>query len=176
MSPEQEFQSPLLVLGGAKSGKSAYSEAVIESLTSPYTYVATAQILDVEMRERVETHKARRGQGWETIECPFELPGLLRELKGRGRPVLVDCITLWLSNLLCFSELDPAAAVESLSESVETADYPLVIVSNEVGGGIVPDNELARRFRDLAGSTNQMLARTCALVTLVVAGLPLRLK
>jgi adenosylcobinamide kinase/adenosylcobinamide-phosphate guanylyltransferase len=176
MSPEQEFRSPLLVLGGAKSGKSAYAEALMESLAPPYIYVATAQALDAEMGERVEAHKARRGRNWETIECPFELPGLLNEMKGRGRPVLVDCITLWLSNLLCFSRFDPAAAIESLRQSVETADYPFVIVSNEVGGGIVPDNELSRRFRDLAGSTNQMLARTCASVTLVVAGLPLRLK
>ncbi len=176
MSPPPGVESPLLVLGGAKSGKSAYAEALVERMRPGYLYLATSQVLDEEMEQRVRAHRERRSENWETIECPFELPRTLHGLGGSGRPVLVDCITLWLSNLLCFSSDNPATAVDALCDSVSAADYPLVIVSNEVGAGIVPENALARQYRDLAGSTNQRLARICASVALVVAGLPLRLK
>lgn len=176
MSTDLHFQSPMLVLGGAKSGKSAYAESLFYRLKPPWVYVATSQIFDDEMRERVRRHLERRRENWETIECPFELPDALRNLAGAGRPVLVDCITLWLSNLLCFPSADPDTAVDNLCEAVKSADYPLIIVSNEVGGGIVPENALARKFRDLAGWTNQRLAGVCSSVTVVMAGLPLRLK
>jgi len=176
MKPPQEITTPLLVLGGAKSGKSSYAESVIESFTPPFVYIATAQVLDEEMKQRVKLHRIRRREKWETIECPIELPDAVRDLHGKGRPVLIDCITLWLSNLLCFTSNDPERSVDGLCAALEAADHPLVIVSNEVGGGIVPENALARRFRDLAGSTNQRLAKVCASVTLVTAGLPLRLK
>lgn len=170
------FKSPLLVLGGAKSGKSGYAESVLSGLAPSRLYIATAQVLDPEMEERVERHRERRKGGWETLECPFRLPEALAELAGKDRPVLVDCVTLWLSNLLCFTPADPAPAVERLCDSVSGADYPLVIVSNEVGGGIVPENPLARKFRDFAGTVNQRLALACSSVVLVVAGIPLRLK
>jgi adenosylcobinamide kinase / adenosylcobinamide-phosphate guanylyltransferase len=176
MRPDPEFKTPLLVLGGAKSGKSSHAESLIEQLEPPFLYIATAQVLDDEMKERIELHRARRKDRWATIECPMAPADALRGLAGKGRPVLIDCITLWLSNLLCFSSADPDRAVDDLCAAVSGADHPLVIVSNEVGGGIVPENELARKFRDLAGSTNQKLARICASVTLVTAGLPLRLK
>ncbi len=176
MSPEPHFQSPMLVLGGAKSGKSEYAEALFDLLVPPWIYIATSQVFDDEMRERVKRHRERRTGNWETLECPFELPDALRDLAGGDRPVLVDCITLWLSNLLCFPSADPESAVDKLCEAVRTADYPLVIVSNEVGSGIVPENALARKFRDLAGWTNQRLAGVCSSVTVVMAGLPLRLK
>jgi adenosylcobinamide kinase / adenosylcobinamide-phosphate guanylyltransferase len=176
MSPDSNFKSPLLILGGAKSGKSAYAEAILNRFSPPYVYIATAQVLDDEMKERVNAHRERRKNLWETIECPLLLPELLKEVCGMGRPVLIDCITLWLSNLLCFSSIDPETAVEELCSSISATTCPLVIVSNEVGGGIVPENALARKFRDVAGSTNQRLARTCASVSLVVAGLPLQLK
>ncbi|MCE5334615.1 MAG: bifunctional adenosylcobinamide kinase/adenosylcobinamide-phosphate guanylyltransferase [Desulfobacteraceae bacterium] len=176
MSPEHSMESPFLVIGAAKSGKSVYAEEIIRRHEPDYVYVATSQILDGEMEQRVRVHRERRKEHWETIECPFELPDTLRTLKGTGRPVLVDCITLWLSNLLCFSPITPEAAVDALCDSVCGADYPLVIVSNEVGAGIVPENALARKFRDLAGATNQRLAQICLSVTMVVAGLPLRLK
>ncbi len=176
MRSAPEFKSPLLVLGGAKSGKSSHAESLIERFEPPFFYIATAQVLDDEMKERIELHRARRKSRWETIECPLTLADALRGLTGRNRPVLIDCITLWLSNLLCFSSADPDRAVADLCDAVSKAGHPLVIVSNEVGSGIVPENELARKFRDLAGSTNQKLARICASVTLVTAGLPLRLK
>ncbi len=172
----RDFRSPLLVLGGAKSGKSTYAESLFELFKPPFIYLATAQVLDDEMKERVEIHRMRRKDRWETIECPLLLPSALRDLAGKGRPVLVDCITLWLSNILCFSSDDPEKGLGELCDAVSAADHPLIIVANEVGGGIVPDNALARKFRDLAGSANQALARVCASVTLVTAGLPLHLK
>ncbi|MEM5789299.1 MAG: bifunctional adenosylcobinamide kinase/adenosylcobinamide-phosphate guanylyltransferase [Syntrophobacteraceae bacterium] len=172
----QELMSPVLVLGGAKSGKSTHAEALIERFEPPFIYLATAQVLDEEMKRRVEQHQSRRKDRWQTVECPLSLPDTLRSFSGKNHPVLIDCITLWLSNLLCFSPTGPAGALEDLRGAVAAADHPLVIVSNEVGGGIVPDNALAREFRDLAGAANQMLARTCATVILITAGLPLKLK
>ncbi len=174
MTPE--LRSPLLVLGGAKSGKSAYAESMLDRFEPPLFYLATAQVLDEEMKERVESHRLRRKGRWETIECPFLLPSALAAFEGKGRPVLVDCITLWLSNLLCYASGDPESSIDELCDVVAAADHPLILVSNEVGEGIVPDNALARRFRDLAGSANQALARACASVTLLTAGLPLHLK
>lgn len=165
-----------MVLGGAKSGKSAYAESVLNRFAPPYLYVATAQVLDDEMKEKVRAHRQRRRDLYETVECPLFLPETLSEICKMGRPVLIDCITLWLSNLLCFSTIDPGFAVDELCQSISSASSPLVIVSNEVGAGIVPENALARKFRDLAGNTNQRLARTCGSVVLVVAGLPLMLK
>ncbi|MEN6440572.1 MAG: bifunctional adenosylcobinamide kinase/adenosylcobinamide-phosphate guanylyltransferase [Syntrophobacter sp.] len=176
MKLQREINTPLLVLGGAKSGKSSYAESIIECFAPPFIYIATAQVLDEEMKQRVKLHRMRRMEKWETIECPTALPDVVRGLRGKGSPVLIDCITLWLSNLLCFTTLDPDQCADELCTALATVDYPLVIVSNEVGGGIVPENALARRFRDLAGSINQRLAKTCASVTLVTAGLPLRLK
>lgn len=170
------IETPLLVLGGAKSGKSTYAESIIERLDPPFVYIATAQALDEEMKQRVRIHRMRRMERWETIECPTALPDTLMDLRGKGNPVLVDCITLWLSNLLCFTDFDPEQSVNDLCNALPKVDYPLVIVSNEVGSGIVPENALARRYRDLAGTVNQRLAKACASVTLVTAGLPLQLK
>jgi adenosylcobinamide kinase/adenosylcobinamide-phosphate guanylyltransferase len=142
----------------------------------PYVYVATAQALDDEMKLRIRLHRERRKDFWQTIESPIDLSAALYSLKGRRKSVLVDCITLWLSNLLCSAPSEAELAVDGVCEVIQAVDYPLVIVSNEVGGGIVPDNSLARKFRDLSGLTNQRLARICASVFLVTAGLPLRLK
>jgi len=168
---------PHLVLGGARSGKSTYAEGVVASLTPPYVYVATARIWDEEMRLRVQAHRQRRGVQWEVRETPLDLTGVLRDLQGKGRPVLVDCLTLWLTNVLMQDRgPEPEKLVESLCEMLRAVDYPLVLVSNEVGGGIVPENALARRFRDLSGWTNQRVAAVCPKVTCVMAGLPLSLK
>jgi adenosylcobinamide kinase/adenosylcobinamide-phosphate guanylyltransferase len=169
-------KTPLLVLGGAKSGKSTWAESVVRGFAPPYIYVATARVLDDEMKLRIERHRESRKGMWRTIESPTGLQDTLKSLNGRRGAVLLDCITLWLSNLLCSESTEPEAAVEELYEVIEAVDYPLVIVSNEVGAGIVPDNPLARKFRDLSGSTNQGLARICASVYLVTAGLPMRLK
>jgi len=176
MRPDSDLRTPLLVLGGARSGKSTWAESVISRLPPPYVYVATAQALDDEMELRIKLHRERRKDLWETIESPTNLQAALRGLYGLRKPVLLDCITLWLSNLLCSASTDAEIAVDVLCDTIEAVDYPLVIVSNEVGGGIVPDNALARKFRDLSGLTNQRLARICASVFLVTAGLPLRLK
>jgi adenosylcobinamide kinase/adenosylcobinamide-phosphate guanylyltransferase len=166
----------LLVLGGARSGKSSWAESVVNRFPPPYVYVATAQALDEEMKLRIRLHKERRENVWETIESPIDLAGALDALKGLAKPALLDCVTLWLSNLLCSGSTEVESAVDGVCETIKTVDYPLVIVSNDTGGGIVPDNPLARRFQDLSGIANQKLAGICASVFLVTAGLPLRLK
>lgn len=176
-SPDFDLRTPLLVLGGARSGKSTWAESVIHSLPPPYVYVATAQAFDDEMELRIKLHRERRKDLWETIESPTDLQAVLRSLDGLRKPVLLDCITLWLSNLLCSAaSAEAETAIDVLCDAIEAVDFPLVIVSNEIGGGIVPDNALARKFRDLSGLANQRLARICASVFLVTAGLPLRLK
>ncbi|MGA2403954.1 MAG: bifunctional adenosylcobinamide kinase/adenosylcobinamide-phosphate guanylyltransferase [Syntrophobacteraceae bacterium] len=176
MRADFDPRTPLLVLGGARSGKSAWAESVVNRLPPPYLYVATAQVFDDEMKQRIQLHRERRKDLWQTIESPIYLQAVLKDLNGLRKPVLVDCITLWLNNLLCSAPTEAETAVDGLCDTIQAVDYPLVIVSNEVGGGIVPDNALARKFRDLSGSANQRLARVCASVFLVTAGLPLRLK
>lgn len=169
--------TPHLVLGGARSGKSRFAESLLAAYRPPYVYVATAEILDDEMRQRVDLHRRRRGDVWETIECPFHLVELLDTLRLRNRPVLVDCLTLWMSNVLLRETPDPPEGIiEALADALRHTTYPLILVSNEVGCGIVPENALARRFRDLAGYLNQKTAGACRRVTLVSAGLPLSLK
>jgi adenosylcobinamide kinase/adenosylcobinamide-phosphate guanylyltransferase len=162
-----------LVLGGARSGKSRFAESVITRHPPPWLYVATAEAGDAEMAARIAAHKARRGPDWITIEAPHDLAGVLAE-QG-NRPVLVDCLTLWLSNLmLANSDIDVAVAL--LEQALEQANGPVVLVANEVGSGVVPENALARRFRDLQGQLNQRLAARADRVVLVVAGLPLFVK
>jgi adenosylcobinamide kinase/adenosylcobinamide-phosphate guanylyltransferase len=169
--------TPHLVLGGARSGKSDYAERLVEGFAPPYVYVATAQALDSEMEERIEKHRRRRGSEWETVESPLLLMESLDRFLGGGKAVLVDCITLWLSNLLHHGTFaSPEQAVEQLCEMLGIIDYPLLLVSNEVGCGLVPDSFLGRRFRDLAGWANQQIALACKGVTWVAAGLPLPLK
>lgn len=180
MSFDSARKTPHLVLGGARSGKSGFAESCILELPAPRVYLATAQVLDGEMRERVQKHRARRDASWETVECPVEVVEILKSLQHQGKPVLLDCLTLWLTNLLLVSQTSchhaPEDAVNDLCTLLKIVDYPLVIVSNEVGWGIVPENSLARRFRDLAGYANQQVAAACRSVTLVAAGLPLTLK
>lgn len=178
MNAELPSITPHLILGAARSGKSSYAEQLCTALPPPYTYIATAQVLDEEMDARVRIHRNRRGHSWETIEAPLDLLHILQSRQGHRVPVLVDCLTLWLSNLL-LSESEPGlpiSEVRRLCAFLPEADYPLFLVSNEVGAGIVPDNPLARRYRDLAGFANQAVAAACRLVSLVVAGIPLRLK
>lgn len=161
-----------LILGGARSGKSAHAERLIGD--RPAVYVATAQVWDAEMADRVGLHKARRGAGWETIEEPLDLPGVLARDHG-GRPVLIDCLTLWLTNVI-LGERDVAADSAALCADLAAAPGPVICVSNEVGLGIVPENALARRFRDEAGRLNQAVAAVADRVDFVAAGLPMRLK
>ena len=161
-----------LVLGGARSGKSAYAEALIEARPGPWLYLATAQAFDDEMRQRIALHRARRAEGWRTLDVPFDLPEAVAASRG---PVLVDCLTLWLTNLILAGR-DVAAAADALAAACDAAPGPVVLVANEVGLGIVPDNALARRFRDEAGRLHQRLARAADRVVLTVAGLPLTVK
>ena len=161
-----------LVLGGARSGKSAYAEALIEARPGPWLYLATAQAFDDEMRARIAVHRGRRTEGWRTLDVPFDLAEAVAASQG---PVLVDCLTLWLTNLM-LAERDLAAASDALVAACDAAGGPIVMVANEVGLGIVPDNALARRFRDEAGCLHQRLARAADRVVLTVAGLPLTVK
>jgi adenosylcobinamide kinase/adenosylcobinamide-phosphate guanylyltransferase len=162
-----------LVLGGARSGKSRYAESLIAALPPPWIYVATAQALDDEMAARIIAHRARRGAGWSTVEVPRDLAVILAA--HGNTPILVDCLTLWLSNLM-MADADIEAEFDRLGEALAKAAAPVVLVANEVGSGIVPDNALARRFRDLQGGLNQRIAALADHVVLVVAGLPLFVK
>jgi adenosylcobinamide kinase / adenosylcobinamide-phosphate guanylyltransferase len=166
-----------LVLGGARSGKSRYAEGLIATLPppwqAPWTYVATAEPGDAEMAERIAVHRARRGAAWRTIEAPRDLVGSLRTAS--AAPALVDCLTLWLSNLM-LAGADIEAEMERLDCVLAVAAAPIVMVANEVGYGIVPDHPLGRRFRDMQGVLNQRIAARADRVALVVAGLPLALK
>ena len=163
-----------LVLGGARSGKSRYAEALVTTHPPPWLYVATAQALDDEMRARVAAHRAARGDaGWQTVEEPLDLAAALRD--AGGQPALVDCLTLWLTNLMLGGH-DIAAAEDALDAALDARAAPTVLVANEVGLGIVPDNALSRRFRDEAGRLNQRVAARADAVVLTVAGLPLGIK
>lgn len=162
-----------LVLGGARSGKSRHAEALVRRHPAPWLYIATAQALDEEMAERIALHRRQRGEGWLTVEAPLDLAGAIASAE--ARPTLVDCLTLWLSNhLLAGSDLDAESG--RLADALAAAGGPVVLVANEVGLGIVPDNALARRFRDAAGRLNQRIAAIADSVVLMVAGLPLKVK
>jgi adenosylcobinamide kinase / adenosylcobinamide-phosphate guanylyltransferase len=164
-----------LVLGGARSGKSQFAEALAKSHVGNRIYIATAEPGDEEMRDRIARHRARRGNLWRTIEEPLKLPQLLREEAKEERFILIDCVTLWVSNLM-LNGLPVQEPVDELRNMLPQLEARVVLVSNEVGLGIVPDNELARRFRDEAGLANQKLGATCSEVIFMVAGLPLKLK
>ena len=163
-----------LVLGGARSGKSRHGEALIAEHPAPWHYIATAEALDAEMAARIAGHRARRDARWITREAPRDLAGALAAIP-EGAPVLVDCLTLWLSNLL-LAEADLDAETDRLAEILAAPRGPWVAVANEVGLGIVPDNALARRFRDAAGVLNQRLAARAGRVVLCVAGIPVTVR
>jgi adenosylcobinamide kinase / adenosylcobinamide-phosphate guanylyltransferase len=166
-----------LILGGARSGKSRYAEGLVAALPppwrAPWTYVATAEPGDPEMAERIACHRARRGASWRTIEAPRDLAGSLQAVA--AAPALVDCLTLWLSNVM-LAGADIDAEMEHLDHALAAAAAPLIMVANEVGSGIVPDHPLGRRFRDMQGLLNQRIAARADRVVLMVAGLPLALK
>lgn len=164
----------ILITGGARSGKSTHAEARVRDFPGTPIYIATAEALDAEMRERIEKHRVRRGSAWLERETPLELTAALVETDGHG-PRLVDCLTLWLSNLM-HVERDWETEAALLVEALGRQKSPVVLVTNEVGLGIVPDNALARRFRDAAGILNQMVARVADHVEFIVAGLPMRVK
>jgi adenosylcobinamide kinase/adenosylcobinamide-phosphate guanylyltransferase len=164
-----------LVIGGARSGKTRYA---LEQARAPgaarRVMIATAQALDEEMAQRIARHRAERGEAWATVEAPLDLAGAVRRLEA-GEAAVVDCLTLWLSNLM-LGDLDVVAAVAETAQALAASPARIVVVTNEVGQGIVPDNALARRFRDEAGWMNQAMAAAADRVVLVSAGLPLVLK
>lgn len=180
MSMEKELAShpgirSLLVIGGARSGKSAYAQQLAERQGSERLYLATATPGDEEMAARIARHQADRGQGWTTLEEPLEVARALAVQAGPGRVIVVDCLTLWLSNLILAGR-DPAPAVGGLADAVAALAGPAIFVSNEVGMGLVPDHKLGREFRDWQGRANREIARVCDAVIFVAAGLPLQLK
>lgn len=167
--------SSLFVLGGARSGKSRFAQARAEALPGTHIYIATAQAWDDEMTDRIAHHRADRGPMWETVEAPLTLCEAIAARSGRGQVVLVDCLTLWATNLM-LGEQDADRASDDLCEAIRAFTGDIILVSNEVGLGIVPDNALARRFRDVAGRLNQRVAAVADEVQFIAAGLPLRLK
>jgi adenosylcobinamide kinase/adenosylcobinamide-phosphate guanylyltransferase len=166
-----------LVVGGSRSGKSLYAQAVAERLCPRPAYLATSEILDPEMVERVRLHRAQRGSQWITLEEPLEIASLLLGPRDGFDGFLVDCMTLWLTNVMLKEGLKALPARKTaLLEALRRVDCPVVLVTNEVGMGIVPDNALARDFRDQAGWLNQDLAVVAGRVVFVAVGLPLTLK
>ena len=163
-----------LVLGGARSGKSKYAQTLLASAPPPWIYLATAEPLDAEMAARIAEHRSRRDRRWQTIEAPHDLAGALAAMPPHAS-LLIDCLTLWLSNLL-LAEQDLDLEVQRLESALLQTRGCVVAVSNEVGLGIVPDNALARRFRDAAGQLNQRLAARAERVVFLVAGIPLDVK
>ncbi len=175
MDLNQSLPPVTLLLGGARSGKSRRAEALVEGQGGPCLYVATARAGDAEMAERIARHRARRGPRWQTIEEPLDVVGALQRHSGAEGAVMVDCLTLWLSNLL-EAGADVASETERLKRALLDLPGPVVLVSNEVGLGIVPANALARSFRDHAGRMNQQVAEVAQSVIFMAAGLPMVLK
>lgn len=173
----------IFITGGARSGKSSFAEQTAVAHGAPLCYLATAQSLDDEMGSRITQHRQRRGDAWHTIEEPLRLAKTLANCDGQFNAVLIDCLTLWLSNLLMLHEYLGKKAeariledVLHLAETLRGMTTPVIIVSNEVGMGIVPENRLARVFRDMAGQANQIIAAAADEAWLVASGIPLKLK
>ena len=175
---QQSAQVPIdhaLILGGARSGKSRFAERLARSRNLRLVYVATAEAHDDEMADRISRHRAERGSDWQTIESPINLPATIASMTCARTVILVDCLTLWLSNLMLLDH-DINKATDGLLAAVAAAPGPVIMVANEVGLGIVPENALARRFRDEAGLMNQQLAANVPNVAFIAAGMPICLK
>lgn len=172
----------ILVTGGARSGKSVFAEKCTAEHAGKRAYIATAHIMDPEMAERVRLHRERRsGQGWSNIEEEYDLASALARAEGRhAEAVLVDCLTVWINNLMFrsdgFSEADMGRETEKLIAALRSFPGLAVLVINEVGQGIVPENELARRFRDCSGRCGQMIAAAADEVWYCVCGIPMKIK
>ncbi|MBI4848327.1 MAG: bifunctional adenosylcobinamide kinase/adenosylcobinamide-phosphate guanylyltransferase [Nitrospirae bacterium] len=179
------------VIGGARSGKSSFAMKEAEKISGPKAYIATAQALDDEMKERIRKHKDGRGADWDTFEEPLNVADLISEISSKYGVIILDCLTLWVSNLMIriqnteYRTQTEDKDIGILFETLQKINHPLhithnvsriFIVSNEVGMGIVPENEMARRFRDLAGMLNQKIAETADEVYLVTAGIPIKIK
>lgn len=165
----------MFFLGGARSGKSRLAQARAEAAAGELIYVATAEALDAEMTERIARHRSERGSRWRTVEAFRNLPDVIRRERGQGRVVLVDCLTLWLSNVM-LAELDVGAAMLALLSALAQREGSVILVSNEVGLGVVPETPLGRRFRDEAGRLNQAVAGAADEVLFIAAGLAIKMK
>jgi adenosylcobinamide kinase/adenosylcobinamide-phosphate guanylyltransferase len=175
-SPHAGKLPPLtLVLGGARSGKSLYAERLIEAAAPGATYCATAEAYDDEMAARIAAHRARRGAFWHTVEAPLAVAGVIAAEANPERPLLIDCLTLWLSNLM-MAEAPIDEEFATLRVALRDAAGAIVLVANEVGLGLVPQTPLGRRFRDAAGRLNREIAALADRVVFITAGLPLVLK
>ncbi len=165
-----------LFLGGVRSGKSQMAEVAATGCGCAVVYIATAQLLDEEMRERAERHRERRPKSWQLVEEPLALVEVLREKAATDRCLLIDCLTLWLSNLISENSATARLEVEKLSNLLPTLGGEIIFVSSEIGLGVMPANALARQYSDRLGELNQAIARRCEKVVLAVAGLPHILK
>lgn len=167
----------VFILGGARSGKSTFALKEASKDSGKKAYIATAEALDEEMKERIEEHKRKRGNDWITYEEPLRIDYVIKETESKYSVIVIDCMTLWLSNLL-HSKSDEVHEIKNLIDTLRITHHAsrIYIVSNEVGMGIVPDNEMARRFRDMAGLLNQRIAEVADEVYMVVAGLANRIK
>jgi len=164
------------IIGGARSGKSAYAESVASASGRELIYIATASAGDSEMSERIKNHKERRGKNWQTIEEEIDISAIIEQLATSNQKlILIDCLTLWLSNLLHY-KLDIEAETEKLLNALKTTQADIILVSNEVGQGIIPDNALARKFVDEAGILHQKIAKIAHEVFFVTAGIPSKIK
>jgi adenosylcobinamide kinase/adenosylcobinamide-phosphate guanylyltransferase len=183
LSKGKKFQGNLMsrkiifILGGARSGKSAYALKEASKFSGKKVYIATAEALDEEMKDRIEKHKRERGKDWDAYEEPLKISDVIKKIEGRYQIIVVDCLTLWLSNIMHINS-DIGYEIENLIETLRTTHQAsqIYIVSNEVGLGIVPENEMSRRFRDMAGLLNQKIAEVADKVYLVVAGIPVKIK
>ncbi len=177
MNPTQAYRHAL-ILGGARSGKSGYALELAQQFPAPRLFLATAEAGDEEMAARIAQHQRERGEGWDTRETPLDLAEAIAQAQGNYGVILADCLTLWLSNQLLRSSVNNDHKNKCLEvvDALKNAATPTILVSNEVGWGIVPENPLAREFRDWAGWFHRQLAAAADLVVLMVAGLPLTLK
>jgi len=165
----------IFITGGARSGKSFLAMSEASKFKGKKAYIATAEVLDSEMRERIEQHKKQRGNDWDTYEEPIKIEKVIEKIGGSYSVIVLDCLTLWLSNVM-LNSFDLEKEIDSFCRSLFTVHCPLFIVSNEVGMGIVPENEIARKFRDMSGRLNQRVAEVADEVYMVVAGIPVKIK
>ena len=167
----------IFIMGGARSGKSTYALKDASTVSGNKAYIATAEALDEEMRERIEKHKKQRGTDWDTYEEPLRIAEVIQETEGKYTAIVIDCLTLWLSNIM-HSGFNITQEITNLIEILRVSHHTsrIYIVSNEVGMGIVPENDMARGFRDIAGILNQKVAEVSDEVYLLVAGIPIHIK
>jgi adenosylcobinamide kinase/adenosylcobinamide-phosphate guanylyltransferase len=163
------------ITGGARSGKSSFALEQASGIAGKKAYIATAEALDEEMRKRIEDHRKQRGKEWDTFEEPLMIAEVIKKIGDRYDTLVLDCLTLWLSNIM-HANLSIEAEIERLISSLLSHQTSVFIVSNEVGMGIVPENEMARKFRDMTGMLNQKVAGVADEVYIVIAGIPLRIK